>query len=656
MSPRTSDDSSYNDDAPVGRYSIDRSRVSRTSRMRRAAGGAGQGGIEEPRPRESGVKRERADGGGKNGEEKAGTKRGAIGKREERKVRQKKIPGREAGIEDAESVGETPSGSRPAEHRPSVHLKDHPKMMAVLVVVVIILLVSRFPPWENDGDPDPDPISVRVPDRMIGDISVYRVDGRLSTASNGNGGEEFSLDFEFMSNSRTTIETSGFKNITDGFGASHMALETRTTHKLSLTGKANTERYKNVEITGNSHMTITDRSYAVDENTTIASRVTTDMFIEVKKFGGTEEYESRDDAHLFPNLFNLSSQGGLESIYRTRNLSRGDSDNLTIGNLDFRWAVNKQKEIAGEQALRIAISISSEDLEKANEQSDTFFLKNIYMNTWVANRYPMPVQNEIFVSGIYNTSDASQEVELHYIITLLEKQSVRGTESIEYQPFDIPDRNAFEERDHWFLDRMPSHGAEKNSSIRNDFTAEHAYEKAYNESGDFRDFMDGHPSAYLVLALYNETENDPRWNLTFAGKGAGKGYHIVVHRHRIEDGEGVMELSDVQFGLSVDYSRGELEVPKPYPITFAGFEQVLRNDSWINGELYSDGNLHFDEVTLRLQTNLVYPGIDLTKMFIQFDFSRYAYAVNKGDRFTAAVDAETGQFLFIISHEGDGLY
>ncbi len=677
MSPPNPDSSSGDDGTRMGRYSIDRSRRSRvrkpmeepvaTERAERREGPSDEK-VEEAQPvrkpgrKASGRKIETNAGDGEKPLKAKGEKRHT---EDEDVDIPEAIPaptGRSHGPRRVRKI-HAPAGKNPDEPRSPDPLgtgKGISRMItaALLAVIIIIGSIGAYWNWkekENDGEYTPDPIIVDVPGPKIGDRSVYRVEGSLHTEANGNGGEEFKINFEFLQGSLTTIEIRDFTQVEDGFGISQRALETRTDHNLKIEGEAIVPTWGRMEITKDSVVDIIDRSFSVDANTTIASRVITDMYIKYKDniLGVTSDLESNDDARLFPNLESISSQEGLESIYRYRSLEKGDSDFMDIGSIRFRWEVDKQQKIAGEQALRIAVTISDDDREEANLDNDRFYLEDIHMNTWVSNAYPMPVKNEISVSGIYNGSDSSRQVNLVYRITLMEKHFNRGDKNIEYESYASSDSNPQEERDDWFREVMPSHGSEQQSSIPDDFTAGDAYDKAYSDSSDFKDFMDQEDSPYLVLALYNESdeENDPRWNLTFAVKDSDEGYHLDVYRHRIEN-EGVTDLSDVQFGLSADYDQDELE---QLPITFAGFEQILKNDSQVNEEIFPDNQLNFDEVTLRLQTNLVYPGIDLTKMFVQFDSSRYAYAVNKGDRFTAAVDAETGQFLFIVSHEGDEL-
>jgi len=471
----------------------------------------------------------------------------------------------------------------------------------------------------------------------------------------GNATGNLSVELHFLPDSRTTVELPGFREMTDGYGAEHEALEKRTVHKLYVDGSVELDQWGTGEITRNSWMRITDRSYMVDKNTTIACNITTSTYLQYRKFGATISYDSRDSARLFPALRNITTGMKIENIYRDRALEKGDSGMMDMGGIGLPWVVDRQEEIAGEQALRIVVSLPPDGFDG----NDTFAIDDIHIHTWVASRYPVPVRKDIMVAGTWNTGGAVQHVRLHYRSTLLKNEFVRGDEPVVYDSPRFPERSDVEEREDWFMERMPSHGSEWNSSIPADFTAEIAYERAYMESADFREFMDGRPGAYAALALYNESGEhgdgrESRWNLTFAEKDAGRGYHLDVYRDRIEN-EGIVELDDVQFGLAVQHAQRELE---QRPITFAGFEQILENDSQVRDELFGNGRLDFDEVTLRLQTNpfdsnLSFPGFPVASAFGQLDSSRYVYVVNRGNEFTAAVDAETGQFLFIAKHEGD---
>jgi hypothetical protein len=150
-------------------------------------------------------------------------------------------------------------------------------------------------------------------------------------------------------------------------------------------------------------------------------------------------------------------------------------------------------------------------------------------------------------------------------------------------------------------------------------------------------------------------EEDPPntliWDLTFGSKDSTDALNIIVE----QDGTVTPEET------TIDAPPNSTSEFAPL-LTFTGSEDIFYNYSDENfyDVIFTGGKIDFDSVNYSVRTNLQYPSVDITTLWL-LEHSKYCYLVTSEERgadsyesTNVALDAETGQLLFYWEHQDSG--
>jgi hypothetical protein len=185
------------------------------------------------------------------------------------------------------------------------------------------------------------------------------------------------------------------------------------------------------------------------------------------------------------------------------------------------------------------------------------------------------------------------------------------------------------------------------NSTNFDFIPQDAIIWGKEDSSEFENYLNQNPDAYLIDGYYNETQDDPAWNLTFGAPGDDTGYYIIEEydgaAHSVVD-EDTIDIPDMRnstddFDLVLSYSAGQ---------------KVFQEEDEVNSLAFANGDVkYFDDIRYGSRADLVYPTISLT-ISLAIERTEYGYYLSNEDgSLSAAVDAINGQYIYVWKHSGD---
>ncbi len=503
---------------------------------------------------------------------------------------------------------------------------------------------------------------VTIPLGKIGDNCSYDVDGSVYI-TNPEGfytGTYNTYEFTIKSIYIEIIDEYDHKEMItaieetkiqkDGYGEGHSTVERYTYQDLELEGTVkgtaiiSGQETQMPAITGNGDLIITERAYTdLTTNKTIFMNTLLDFELAKETDFGME---SHDHIRSYSNLREKPATFSVEDLSPDRTFEVGDDQTKIIGEVSYLWYVKGATNINGYPALEVEIDIDP-------ETKDKYGIQEFEMQVWISNQVPFPVQTKIHTI-IYQDGN---RISIYYNSTLQEDGYVPGNQFIPYGDCNVgppnghyPSTNPGYEFINWSdEDYLPEMGT---GSIDFKFTAEEAIEQGNISSSSFRNYLQTHPDAYVVDGYYNETEENPLWNLTFGDPWNTTGYNIIIEKtdgtYNIKE-EGEVELPELinstsDFDLILSFSASKDVFKSDEEIEQATF--ALGSPSWIDGVNYG------------VKANVIYPSISLT-VSLTVERAYYAYYLEKkyesGDSFSAAVDAINGQLIYVWDHEGDDI-
>ncbi len=501
---------------------------------------------------------------------------------------------------------------------------------------------------------------VTIPFEKIGDDYTYDVNGSVDvenedglwTGSSGPGTftlKNVHIDYEGYMLSRVE----GVTSQEDGFGESHQTLERYNFEDVELEGTVSgTLTTESPPATIDSTLPIQDGSLEVTErdytdlttNKTIFSD--TDSYLIISAGSGFEVW-SDDHLRSYSNLREKPAVLRIEDLSPDRSFKMDDGQTIRVGGISYTWGVESVTNIKGYPALGIEIDI---DVTTKRENN----IEEFEMWLWITNNIPLPIKTYIYTQISYEGTTTT----ILYNNEIQQNGFQRGTIDIPYGDClasSPDDHYHFRNPGHEFLswdsgEYIPDLGS--GGSSLEDFPPQDAIAFAETNSGGFQDYLASYPNAYVIDGHYNETENNPLWNLTFGKEGEGKGYYVVV-----EESGGSYNIKDEK----------EIDVSEPRNSTsdfdtvlsFSASEQIFEGDEDINDSAFnSQGNVRFNHgVAYGVKANMIYPSISLT-ISLTMESTNYAYYLDKeyqGGSFSAAVDAINGQLIYVWKHDGDDI-
>ena len=540
-----------------------------------------------------------------------------------------------------------------------------------------------------------------VPDNRLGDLAKYDYSlfAQMFYENRSSGEWEkytFTGEGQFVQNIKSIVETE------DGFGQKHEALKTIYTTLASLEVKIEGSDRDTVTIPGTIDVERSEFENIFDRHNLKSSN---NGKLAIEGLGKAFQDIARDveykaDLTTFPDPSVIPEPTLEESIYGNGRIldidSRGTYSPEPLPGEDYRfynWSVEGAYKVQDHDSFLINIT----------SQLWGGFL-NYNQQVWVTPDHPFPIKG----NSRTNNSFSNDEEEF-YIIFETSREVVpddpnsfkRGEEEI---PWGDSSGNMEYLRDHpageydnWGV--VPPTGSETERSSFAPFTLDEAYDFAMENSEDLGAFMDEFQSRGSVImtnSRWNQSKEDARgrnrttwWNLTFAYVTDGDEYYQYYQeneehpewKYRIlvarSYKEGILEDTVSTF-ISKDEGddrhgrlRGAVSendiTSSSQLLTSTHAEKILRLDDEVKSRMFENNKLGEDtvfyyigDVGLNQQQN---PGIMLIEQLtgIQQPVVNNVYLVQKetiyesGDTFSAAVDGNTGRYLYITEVEGSAL-
>jgi hypothetical protein len=587
------------------------------------------------------------------------------------------------------------------------------KGLAILCVIAIIFNVYIYvytdengEEWTGKQDKDIDNIdfsefSVSVPEMMVGDVAQYEYSIFIEIYNENKSSGEWE---------KTTLTANGnlieripeiVKKL-DGFNIEHSVFTKREETEASFTvvfdSSDGDPLVANGEIRGT-------REEYLDLNEQVVIQTETNGHVEIEKIKNFPLPISYDGAmRSYPNP-NIEEEETLDDKIFLGNKVRklGDSGNVTEipDNADFSewltqtysWNVERGEKIGGFNTLMINISTG-------------FFQGWLPFNkkVWIANEVPFPVKVFIRTNTSFEGKNESFYMIIEHTRELKQFEDFsRGTKEVPWGECEAAvhfhARHPIGEFTSW--DYMPTAGTEFDKSSF-DFNPDSALELAIEDSDLLDRYTNKYDDVTIMWATYN-AERDPRdeflgkagsynWNISFGYKPsqyeAEEAYdnyrnndeypnwgmyvnltHVVTKEPGRDRYSETTELTN-----EAEYEWGDAELARfelsNSGLTLASSEEILKLDPEVKEKAFNPvtDEINFQDTTYSIVmggiTDANMPGADIIESItgITLPTSKYSWAIQKGtvyqagSTFSAAVDVENGQLLYVMEISGTELY
>ena len=510
-------------------------------------------------------------------------------------------------------------------------------------------------------------LEVTIPEEKIGDEHTYDVNGSVDvedpdglwtgSTDTGTGSGSFTLKKVHVDYDEGEMisKIEGNTPKEDGFGETHQTLQRYNYEYVELSGTISgtvtTQTPSgpvNVPLNDvpiqDGELEVTEISYIdLTTNKTIFSDVESNFLLPA----GEYEVSSYDHLRSYSNLREKPAVLRVEDLSPDRTFSKdpegADPHIKRVGDIVYYWMVVKADNVKGHPSLGIKVGI--DDTTKTENDIEDF-----EMWLWITNGISLPIKTSIYAKYVSEGTTAT----IYYHNEIREDGFEGGAINIPYGTCSAstPEGHYYlKDPDLEFLnwnsgDYLPQMGSD---SINFEFTPEEAINHAISSSGSFSSYLTNNPGAYVIDGYYNESGDNPVWNLTFGEKGDKSGQYIVV------------EYDGGSYNLK---KREEVDIPELWNYTsdfdsvlsISASKHVFERDEKVNSTAFSGGNIRFyDGLVFGMRTNMIYPTISLT---ISFSFERtgYSYYLYKEDgSLMAGVDAINGQMIYMWEHTGDDI-
>lgn len=574
-------------------------------------------------------------------------------------------------------------------------------MIAALAVALLALNVAYYltGPWEgqtpsveNSGpeniseiEPLPENFTLKVPGYRIGDraLYVYTVRAYIYWENRTSGEwERYTLVGE-----GTLVQiVEGIVEVEDGFKESHRALavteDTEATFTLTIEGSD-----KDPQTIPGSITAIHTGYYDLYNERIVKNynegsvRVDTipRVRIPVNYSGWMRNY---------PNLREPEVPSLDESIYgKGQSIMVGDTGVFTarVEGLDFNqtyyWRAERSGRLYGFRSMQI------------NVTSTIFGLLNFNRSFWISENSPFVLKGYTRINQTFVGDDETLIIDLTTTRDIQEARNLReGIEEVVWG--SCPGRHYYSrspggEFKPW--DLSPADGS--SSSSVDVFPLSEAIDLALNLSGGLREFIEEYTpeKTFLIGAMFNWTEDTITgnttymWNLTFGyaasdeeyreayqatGKTPEFSYNILVAKSEIRNLAGdVVEVRRYilqELGRVGGRAPMEREDVGEELLTVSAAERLLKSDQQVRSEVYSTGSLPEDFRFFFVMGSIGYtsnPALVLVSSLTGLTppTSKLSYLIQSdtlyasGNTFSAGIDAQTGQLLYVMSVKGTNL-
>jgi PKD repeat protein len=366
-------------------------------------------------------------------------------------------------------------------------------------------------------------------------------------------------------------------------------------------------------------------------NDTVRSETDASSKVTITNAQPPKSIESRAHMIDYPRLSNVSEQLHFEDVYSGRSFSTEDpvGGNFTAEGYQWSWITQGTSLIEGQLAIKLHFTIPARD----------FKISQLYVALWVSAASSLPLKEEFFIHGI----EPGKQYESLFTATVSGTPTVGdgaipfGNKVVSYRTLGPGEATP--------LTEVPRASAGPDFA----FTPRQAYDEAYANVTDFRNFMTANPQAYAVNATYGRNAGNPKWTIDFAKDN-------VSETMRVEDEHSTSTVVTTSAGQDgAERTRGQMGnvVTLNYAAGLIALEQQ-------GIALFPSGTFDAAHANFTVRTELKLPTLSLSGATAATRRAvAYAYGGESFDtqpvRVTAYVDAQTGQLVYSLRESGDSL-
>ena len=431
----------------------------------------------------------------------------------------------------------------------------------------------------------------------------------------------------------------------DGFAQTHQCLDRTTTQTMpfkgtavvKLQGKSGAATTVNEELSGDmsgvGHV-CTD----LTTNRTVKTQRTDDYSIQLVNGGKTTQERTGSD--VSKSYVKNRGEIDINGLRENRTFRTGDKGEYATNGLNLLWDVVGEDSVSNKPTLKVHMTIDDATMRK--NSFTTFDL-----NFWLSSEFSAPLKLAASVAGDQDGNTYS----IAYTTTF--KEFKTGSTDVPYGSCTAStlDGHTYKARPGVeYLapdDYAPATGS--GTTSLDNYPLPDAVDYAKANSPGLSAYLGSKPDAFLRDAYYNESSGYPTWNLTFGTKTSDSAYNIIVTQNSIKS----------QGNVKVKVISKSVKDISPV-LTFSGAEDVMKGYSDIQGEVYKSGKIDLSTYSFGARADVPYEtasavtSLSLDKDFSASNTTEYYFYVRAPDgSYSAAIDAGTGQLLFVKTHSGN---
>jgi hypothetical protein len=480
------------------------------------------------------------------------------------------------------------------------------------------------------------------------------------------------IEYHTKDSKPMSVELKESNNINDGFRQSHSTYERTIQQDLILSGTVSgvgDVRNPPFGLPGNNYpfhndfdgsMSSTDKSYTdLTTFNVIYGKATNNMDITIPiEFQGTPtdttySFSSDDVIESYPELNKNPMNFRLIDLANGP-LKLGDKDGVYIGNVIYLWDAEKIEYMYERPVIKVNLTID-------NSTKTYYKIEEFFLTFWIAEDISQPVKTHLY--SVLNLNENTTTLDYKAMMTSFSE----GTSALSSRSCtsSTPDGHYYSRfpgynyTSNW--DYLPPTGSSTKHSggttSFDGFTPNQAIGIVQNNA-EFNSYQSSHPNCYVVSGECTINEDELlEWNLTFGTKASKDGFNAIIS----EDGSITSKSIDIDAPPNSSSDFNAL-------LSFAGSEDIFMDyddegfyDNMFEPGVNSENWLDFNEIRYGVETNMIYPNVDITSiMFVEHSEYTYVATYEKKSGETqnivlVALDAETGQLLFYWDHSDDGL-
>ena len=495
-------------------------------------------------------------------------------------------------------------------------------------------------------------LQVSPPKKQLGDVAVYSVSGGAVI----QGSDLYSLknpayplgpakitvtniDMTYTGNMTSSVKD--IMSAEDGYNETHNTLHREVDEGTSFSATATTN-VGSATVTGTEAM-IQQVYIDLKTNQTVKTVLHSDLrtnAIQLPLGTHLNPMTSKDDLRSYPDLATVGSQINLEDLYVGKTFNTGDPNTqqgqITKGqapnSVTYYWQFIKVENVYGRPAVHLNVTVDQNTMSKLS-------LTSLYIDLWVASDIPTYLKMHAYIEGQNGTSTYTAHSQ--QVMTSFTAGAVAITGTCNAPHYDNLNSLALTD----IFNLTPPQG-ETNGSIK--LSPHDAMIVAMNQSSDFRTFMSS-GTPYAISGNYSEKKG-PSWNMTFGQAGSTSGYNIIV----TDIGGGSFQVMPKAITITAPTIQRDSIGPV---VTLNSAQSIFQSDPQVSDELFAGNGVNFATTNWLFQASMPYPNLDFTYTSLSATQVQYAYSLVKSDSakgtvFSAAVNGQDGQFMWVQNHSG----